>query len=159
MASIDFSGISTTLVESSGSVTRISESPDSLTTRPVKTWPESVAMMRGAILVGDDPAGFDDRLDQVLDAEPAGGLGQVGPGRAAVAAEAVADDAARRRERSLAVLEIPPRFQLRARPSASISSFDHSRPGPCGLGSAGALYGARAPVASIARRSESVAFS
>ena len=108
MASIDFRGISTTLLESSGSVTTISESPDSLTTRPVTIWPESVAMTRCAILVGDDAAGFDDRLDQVFDAEPAGGLGQVGTGRAAVAAEPVANDASRRRERSFAVLEVPP---------------------------------------------------
>ncbi len=45
VASIDFLGISTTLLESSGSVTTINESPASLTTRPVTTWPESVEMM------------------------------------------------------------------------------------------------------------------
>ena len=44
------------------------------------------------------------RLDHVLELEPAAGLGEIGAGRAAVVAEAVADDAPRRRERALAVL-------------------------------------------------------
>ena len=65
--------------------------------------PECGGDDRGAVLVGDDLARLDDRLGQVLDPEPAGGLGQVGAGGAAVAAEAVAEDAAGGGEGPLAV--------------------------------------------------------
>ena len=97
------------------------------------------------------------RLGEVLDAEPPGDLREIGAGGAALAAEAVADDAPRRREGPLAVLEVPAALELRF--SAITSAVDQSWPGPMGLGNSFGLKGLRSPAASMARRSASLALA
>ena len=79
-------------------------------------------MIDGLVLVADDLAGHDDRLEQVAGAEPAGDAGQVGAGAAALVVEAVAGEARAPRRRACG----RGRSRARFRPDSTIGTSSSS---------------------------------